>query len=54
MILTEKPPQYLNVCGKEYAIYTDFREVLRYSEEIRSDSTVLEIAKAVDLSLIHI
>ena len=38
MILTEKPPQYLNVCGKEYAIYTDFREVLRYSEEIRSDS----------------
>ena len=53
MILTEKPPQYLNVCGKEYAIYTDFREVLRYSEEIRSDSTVLEIVKAVDRMYKH-
>ena len=38
-ILTREPPRSVNVCGKEYAVKTDFRVWLRFSA-IVSDSKI--------------
>lgn len=47
MILTEKPPVFLSVNGKDYPILTDFREVLDYEARMKPDVGDREIILAV-------
>lgn len=53
MRLTEKPPTTLNVCGKEFEIRTDYRDVLNYESLVKADASELNIIRAVDEMFLH-
>lgn len=53
MRLTSRPPTVLNVCGKDYDVLSDYRDVLQYEELIGKGSSELEIIQAIDHMYCH-
>lgn len=51
MKLTERLPTSVEIAGKSYAIKTDFRDILRYDELIRSQIDGNIVLKAVSMFL---
>ena len=51
MRLTESLPETVEIAGEQYAIKTDFRDILRYDEIIRGQSDGEAVLKAINILL---
>ena len=51
MRLTESLPETVEIAGEQYAIKTDFRDILRYDEIIRGQSDGEAVLKAINMLL---